>query len=459
MVSDPAIQKFRTTLRGQSYCPGEPGYDATRAIPNAMIDRRPALIVRCSGAGDVIACVQFAQEQDALVSVRGGGHSVAGKSVCDSGLMIDLSAMKGIRVDPKRKMVRAEAGLTLGEFDRETQAFGLATTLGTISKTGISGLTLGAGWGHLHGKYGLALDNLTGLDVVTADGRLLTASATENQDLFWGLRGSGGNLGIVTSLEYQLHEVRTVLAGAVLYPLSFTKEALRFFREWAQTIPDELVIQCASLTFPELGRIFAIAGAYNGDLKKGEDVLKPLRALGKPLLDIFQPMPYVQLQSMFDPWFPPGRLTYVKSNFLKTLNDNAADVISEFLATCHSPHTFAPGIEHWHGAVTRAGVHDTAFPHRTNPFNFMIWSNWEGTENTEKNVRWTRDFWSAMKPCLIESSYGNYVSDEGDESARAAYGVNYDRLAKLKAKYDPANLFRMNHNIAPEKTAQATTAD
>ena len=252
MVSDPAIQKFRTTLRGQSHCPGEPGYDATRAIPNAMIDRRPALIVRCSGAADVIACVQFAREHDELVSVRGGGHSVAGKSVCDAGLMIDLSTMKGIRVDPIRKTVRAEAGLTLGEFDRETQAFGLATTLGTVSKTGISGLTLGAGWGHLHGKYGLALDNLVSLDVVTADGKLLTASATENKDLFWGLRGSGGNLGIVTSLEYQLHEVGTVFAGAVLYPLSFTKETLRFFREWAPTIPDELVIQCASLTFPEL---------------------------------------------------------------------------------------------------------------------------------------------------------------------------------------------------------------
>lgn len=457
MVSLPATEKFRQALRGPSYRPGEPGYEATRVIPNAMIDRRPALIVRASGAADVIACVQFAREQDALLSVRGGGHSVAGKSVCDGGLMIDLSAMKGIRVDPNKKTVRAEAGLTLGEFDRETQAFGLATTLGTVSKTGISGLTLGAGWGHLHGKYGLALDNLISLDVVTADGRVLTASATENEDLFWGLRGSGGNLGVVTSLEYRLHEVGPVLAGGVLYPTSFAKEALRFMHEWAPTIPDELVIQCASLTFPDLGRIFAIAGAYNGDLKKGEEVLKPLRSLGKPLADIFQPMPYVQLQSMFDPFFPPGRLTYVKSNFLSALNDEAADRMTEFLVTCPSPHTFA-GLEHWHGAVTRVGVSDTAFPHRTNPFNFIIWSNWEGAEDSEKNIRWTRDFWNATKPFLIESSYGNYLSDEGEESARAAYGVNYERLAKLKAKYDPTNLFRMNHNIRPT-VALAIPAD
>lgn len=457
MVSEATIQKFRPTLRGPSYCPGEAGYDATRTIPNAMIDRRPALIVRCSGAADVIACVQFAREQNALVAIRGGGHSVAGKSVCDGGLMIDLSAMKGIRVDPARKTARAEAGLTLGEFDRETQAFGLATTLGTISKTGISGLTLGAGWGHLHGKYGLALDNLISLDVVTADGRLLTASTRENPDLFWGLRGSGGNLGVVTSLEYRLHEVGTVFAGGVLYPLAFAKEGLRFFREWATTIPDELVVQCVSLTFPELGRVFAIAGAYHGDLAKGEEVLKPLRSFGRPLLDIFQPMPYVQLQSMFDAFFPPGRMTYVKSGFFKTFNEEAEGTINAFLATCPSPHTFV-GSEHWHGAATRVGSGDTAFPHRTRPFNFMIWSVWEGAENAEKNIRWTREFWNAMKPFLADSSYGNYLSDEGDESAHAAYGANYERLAALKARYDPTNLFRMNHNIRPSGAPKAISA-
>jgi FAD/FMN-containing dehydrogenase len=456
MIPESAVQHLKSSVRGQTFCPGDAAYDAARTIPNAMIDRRPALITRCSGAADVIACVNFAREQDALVSVRGGGHSVAGKSVCDGGLMIDLSAMKGIRVNPAKKTVRAEPGLTLGEFDRETQAFGLATTMGTISKTGISGLTLGAGWGHLHGKYGLALDNLISLDVVTADGRLLTASATDNPDLFWGLRGSGGNLGIVTSLEYQLHDVGPVFAGGVLYPSSFTKQALRFFRDWAPTIPDELVTQVVSLTFPDLGRVFAIAGAYHGDLKKAEEVLQPLRSFGKPLLDIFQPMPYVQLQSMFDPFFPPGRMVYVKSNFFKTLDAEAGEVMDEFLATCPSPHTFA-GSEHWHGELARVSANDTAFPHRDNPFNLIIWSQWEGAENSEKNIRWTREFWNAMKPFLIESSYGNYLSDEGEESARASYGTNYDRLVALKNKYDPTNLFRMNHNIKPAKAVQTVS--
>src|SRR6202521_2304205 len=259
MIPESAMQKFRESLRGQSLCPGEQGYDAARAIPNAMIDRRPAIIARCTGAADVIACVRFAREHDVLVSVRGGGHSVAGKSVCDGGLMIDMSGMKGIRVDPARRTVRAETGLTLGEFDRETQAFGLATTLGVVSKTGIAGLTLGGGWGHLHAKYGLAVDNVIGADVVTADGRLLTANASENADLFWGLRGGSGNFGIVTSLEYCLHEVGPVLGGAVFYPVAKAKEVLQFFRDFADASPDELVIQAGTFT-PDGVAVFAVGG-------------------------------------------------------------------------------------------------------------------------------------------------------------------------------------------------------
>jgi hypothetical protein len=457
MVSESALQNFRSSLRGQSFCSGEQGYDAARTVPNAMINRRPAIIARCVGPADVIACVRFAREHDVLVSVRGGGHSVAGKSVCDGGLMIDLSAMKGIRVDPAKQTARAEAGLTLGEFDRETQAFGLATTMGTVSKTGISGLTLGAGWGHLHAKYGLALDNVISLDVVTADGCLLTANASENEDLFWGLRGSGGNLGIVTSLEYRLHEVGPVLGGAVLYPIPFAKEGLRFFRALADSIPDELVIQCGSLTMPDLGPVFAIVGCYHGDLSEGERVLKPLRSFGKPSGDMFGVLSYVQMQSLFDSFFPPGRLTYVKSNFMHSLSDQAIETTAAYMGTGPSPFSFAPGIEHWHGAATRVGVSETAFPHRQNSFNFMIWSNWEGADNSEKNIRWTREYWSAMKPFLVGSSYGNYVSDEGDEFARAAYGPNYDRLVALKNKHDPTNFLRMNHNIKPQMPPGAGT--
>jgi FAD/FMN-containing dehydrogenase len=449
MISESASHIFRESLRGQTFCPRENGYDPARTVPNAMVDRRPAIIARCAGAADVIACVQFAREHDLLVSIRGGGHSVAGKSVCEGGLMIDLSAMKGIRVDPIRRTVRAEAGLTLGEFDRETQAFGLATTLGTVSKTGISGLTLGAGWGHLHGKYGLALDNVISLDVVTADGRLLTANPSENEELFWGLRGSGGNLGIVTSLEYRLHQVGQVLGGAVFHPVAKAKEMLHFFRDWADKVPDELVIQCASLTMPGAGPVFAVVGCYHGDLSEGEKVLKPLRSFGRPSGDLFGVLSYVQMQSLFDPFFPPGRLTYVKSNFVSSLSDEAIETLAAYTGKSPSPYSFAPALEHWHGAATRVGVADTAFPHRQNSYNLMVWSNWESPSDSEKNIQWTRECWGAMKPFLISSSYGNYVSDEGETIAREAYGANYDRLVALKNKYDPTNFLCMNHNIKP----------
>jgi hypothetical protein len=458
MIPQPVLQKFRESLRGQSFCPGEPGYDAARTIPNAMIDRRPAIIARCTGAADVIACVRFAREHDVLVSVRGGGHSVAGKSVCDGGLMIDLSGMKGIRVDPAKRTVRAETGLTLGEFDRETQAFGLATTLGVVSKTGIAGLTLGGGWGHLHAKYGLAVDNVIGADVVTADGRLLTANASENPDLFWGVRGGGGNFGVVTSLEYRLHEVGPVLGGAVFYPLTKTREVVRFFREFAHSCPDELVIQATPLTTPDGVTVFAIVGCYCGSLSEGEKVLKPLRNIGPPVADLFGTMSYLQMQTMLDPFFPPGRLTYVKSNFLRALSDEALETIAEYAGKSPSPYSFGPFLEHWHGAATRVSPTDTAFPHRQYSYNFFVWSNWENPSESEKNIQWTRACCEAMRPFLAAGSYGNYVSDEGDAFARAAYGPNYDRLVALKNKYDPTNFFRMNHNIKPTQAAPAATS-
>jgi FAD/FMN-containing dehydrogenase len=449
MIPASALQKFRQTLRGQSLCPGELGYDTTRAIPNAMTDRRPTIIARCIGAADVIASVHFAREHDLIVSVRGGGHSVAGKSVCEDGLMIDLSAMKGIRVNPAQRTVRAEPGLTLGEFDRETQAFGLATTLGTVTKTGISGLTLGGGWGHLHAKYGLALDNLSAVDVVTADGRLLAANASKNPDLFWGVRGSSGNLGIVTSLRYQLHEVGPVLGGGIFYPVSKAAEVLRFFREFAEGIPDELVIQAAALTLPDGVPVFAVAACYCGALSEGEKVLKPLRTFAVPVADLLQVRSYLEMQSMFDPFFPPGRLTYVKSSFVRTLNDEVIEILAKYANSRPSPYSFAPALEHWHGAATRVAVTETAFPHRQSSYNFMAWSNWENPSDSEKNIRWTRECSSAMGPYLVAGSYVNYVSDEGETSARAAYGPNYDRLVALKNKYDPTNFFHMNHNIKP----------
>jgi FAD/FMN-containing dehydrogenase len=454
MLAQAAISKFRQSLRGQSFCPGDHGYDLARTIPNAMIDRYPAIIARCAGVADVIECVRFARERDLLVSIRGGGHSVAGKSVCEGGLMIDMSGMKGMGVDPEKKIARAETGLTLGEFDRETQAFGLATTLGVVSKTGIAGLTLGGGWGHLHAKQGLALDNIISADVVTAEGKFLAANAHENEDLFWGVRGGGGNFGVVTSLEYKLYERGPVLAGAVFHPAAKAEEVLRFFRDFSQNIPDELVIQCGSFTTPDNTRVFAIAACYCGDLSEGEKLLMPLRKFGSPLADAISVMSYLQLQSMFDPFFPPGRHTYVKSNFIRELNDDAVRTITDFAGKSPSPYSFAPFVEHWHGAATRIAVAHTAFPHRRHSYNLMFWSNWGNPAEAEENIRWTRMAWNTLQPYLIEGSYVNYVSDEGDSFARAAYGPNYERLVRLKDKYDPTNFFRMNQNIKPNGLAR-----
>lgn len=451
MISDSAVQTFRASLRGQALCPGEPGYDTARTIHNAMIDRRPAIIARCAGAADVIACVRFAREHDLLVSIRGGGHSIAGKAVCDDGLMIDLSGMKGIRVDPVKRTVRAEPGLTLGEFDRETQAFGLATTMGIISRTGISGLTLGGGIGWLVRKYGLACDNVISADVVTADGRLLTASAAENEDLFWGVRGGNGNFGIVTSLEYRLHEVGPVFGGGVLYPVTKTREVLTFYREFTSSCPDELSVQAVTITFPDLGRVVGIGGCYCGSSSEGEKVLRPLRAFGSPVADLFGIMSYVQLQSVFDSFFPPGRHNYTKANFLNGLSDEAIRAFSEY-ATPPSPYT-AGVIEHLHGAVSRVGAAETAFAHRQYPYNFSIWANWTDPADSAKNITWTREFWDAMRPFMASGAYVNYLEEEGDPQARKAYGPNYDRLVALKNTYDPTNFFRMNHNIKPTEAS------
>jgi FAD/FMN-containing dehydrogenase len=449
MVSESALIEFRSSLRGLSLRPNDDGYGTARTIPNAMIDQSPALIVRCTGAADVIACVRFARENDLLVSVRGGGHSVSGKSVCDGALMIDLSAMKGIRVDPVRRTVRAQTGLTLGEFDRETQAFGLATTLGVVPKVGIAGLTLGGGWGQLHGKCGLAVDNVIGADVVTADGSLLTVSATENPDLFWGIRGGSGNFGVVTLLEYRLHEVGPVFGGGIFYPAEHAKQVLHFWREFVSESPDELVTQGGALRLPDGVPVFGIAACYCGSPADGEKLLSPLRAFARPHADMLGPLSYVQIQSMFEPFFPPGRQVYTKSNFLRELTDDAIEAMISFVGTSPSPYTFAPFIEHWNGAATRVPPADTAFPHRDYSWNFLAWSMWDDPSETETNMRWTRECWDAMKSHLVAGSYGNYVSDEGEAIAREAYGCNYDRLVALKNKYDPTNFFRLNHNIKP----------
>ena len=453
MISEAPISKLRTSLRGQLLLPTDSGYDDARRIHNGSIDRRPAAIARCAGTADVVASVRIAREHDLLVSVRGGGHSIAGKAVCDGGLMIDLSAMKGIRVDSIARTARAQPGLVLGEFDRETQAFSLATTMGVVSRTGISGLTLGGGIGWLVRKHGLACDNLISADVVTADGQVLTASATQHEDLFWGLRGAGANFGIVTSLEYRLHELGTIFGGGILFPVEKIRDIARLWRDFTATCPDELATQLVTVTFPELGRVVGIACCYAGLLSEGEKLLKPLRSFGSPAADLLGPMPYIQLQSMFDPFFPPGRHAYTKSNFLKALSDDALDAFCGY-ATAPSP--FNSGVlEHLGGVFARVAPDATAFAHRCYPYNFSIWSNWESAAETETNIRWSRAFWEAMKPFMGAGAYVNYLEDEADPQSREAYGGNYHRLVEVKNKYDPTNFFRMNHNIKPTRSAVA----
>jgi FAD/FMN-containing dehydrogenase len=447
-----AIEQFRTGQRGAHLLRGDDGYDAARKIYNAMIDHRPAMIARCAGVADIIGAVNFARNNGLLVSVRGGGHNVSGNAVCDGGLMIDLSAMKSVRVDPQTRTARAEAGVTWGEFDRETQAFGLATTGGLVSTTGIAGLTLGGGIGWLMGTYGLACDNLISADVVTADGTFLTASKARNEDLFWGLRGGGGNFGVVTSLEFQLHPVGPMLGGIVIHRLDKATEVIKFYDDFTRASPDEVGTFVGFVTSPEGERVMAIFVCYNGDIAIGERVLKPLRAFGPPLADMIGPMSYVQVQRMMDDAFPAGRQNYWKSNFLKGLDTEAVRIIVDRVAKAPSSYS-AVAIEQFSGAVKRVGMNDTAFNHRNARYNLLIVGIWSDPAAKAANVKWVRDLWDAMEPYSSGGVYVNYlgqVADEGAERVKSAYGAEkYARLVALKGKYDPTNLFCLNQNIKP----------
>jgi FAD/FMN-containing dehydrogenase len=448
VLDEGSLTQLKAGLRGSLLLPADDGYDAARRVFNAMIDKRPAVIVRCAGAGDVIQAVKFARARDLLVAVRGGGHSIAGKSVCDGGLLIDLSLMKGMRVDPKRRTAQAQPGLRLGEFDRETQAFGLATTMGVVTDTGIAGLTLGGGIGWLNGKYGLACDNLLSADVVTADGELLTASAKKNEDLFWAVRGGGGNLGVVTSFEYQLHRVGPVFGGLVLHPISKGAEVLRFFDQFSRACPDEVSTVAAVITGPDGGVLAGIAACHCGSLAKGKKALKPLREFGPPAADLIQPRSYIEMQSLMDESWPPfGRMHYWKASFLPVLSEDAIEILVRFSAAMPSPLSFVV-LQQVHGAASRVDPTATAFPHRAEQYSFEILAQWADPADTEKNIRWAREFWEAMQP-FERGVYVNDLGDETDDRIRAAYGVNYDRLAALKAKYDPSNFFRLNQNVRP----------
>ncbi len=449
MLDTAAIAKLREKLCGPLLTRDAPGYDASRKVFNGMVDKYPALIARCANQSDVVACVNFARDQDVLLSVRGGGHNFAGKAVCEDGLMLDFTLMKGITVDPARQVARAQAGLNLGEFDRETQKAGLATTLGVATTTGISGLTLGGGYGYLAGKYALACDNLRRVEIVTADGMIRSCSAEEHPDLFWGLRGAGANFGVATELEYTLHPVRSVLAGVIFHPLG--REILRFYDEFARSAPDELTMIGAAMTGPDGAPAFATVACYCGDPAAGEKVLKPLRTFGAPIADAIQQRPYLEIQSLFDPINPPGRRYYNKAHNISKVDDGTIEAVLHHMSKSPTPNS-SIAFQQLHGAAGRVQQSATAFPHRYDHHVAWVTPIGDDPADDARMIRWARGFWEDLKPFADRAVYVNALEDdleEGERPVREAYGANYDRLRSLKRKYDPSNLFSQNSNIKP----------
>ncbi len=453
--SSASIDELRSRMRGTLLQPADYQYDAARTIWNAMIDRRPALIARCVSASDVIAAFEFGKAENMEITIRGGGHNVAGQCIVDDALMIDLSPMKGIRIDPVNRTARVEPGVVWGEFDQEAQAFGLATVGGTVAHTGVAGLTLGGGFGWLTNKYGMTIDNLLSADVITAEGDLIHASVDENSDLFWGLCGAGANFGIVTSFEYQLHPVGPqILGGMILYPLDQITEVLTFYRDFIQSSPDELTAYAAALTTPDGHQVVAIAICYCGDLEQGDQVVEPLRQIGTPVADLIRPSTYQEQQAILTQASPYGRQNYWKAGLSRTLSDDAIRVIAEFAPQVPSPFTVTV-ITGTAGANTRILPDATAYVHRDAVFNAMLLSSWESSEDSDQNIQWTRDFYHELRPHLTGGVYVNDLDDPADEGKTRlleAYGANYDRLVDLKMKYDPENVFRHNQNIAPQAT-------
>ncbi|MHC4176766.1 MAG: FAD-binding oxidoreductase [Planctomycetota bacterium] len=453
-----AVDALAASLRGDLLTPGAPGYDQARSIWNAMIDRRPGLIVRCAGAADVIRAVNFARTHDLLVAVRGIGHNIAGHAVCDGGIMIDLAGMKSVRIDAPGRRARVEPGVTLGELDNEAQAFALAVPVGINSTTGIAGLTLGGGFGWLSRKYGLTADNLISADVVTAAGELVTASADENPDLFWGIRGGGGNFGVVTSFEFAAHPVGPeVLSGLIVHPFEDAAEILRRYRDFAARAPDELTVWVVMRKAPPLPflpenvhgtEVVVLAALYAGEISEAEAALEPLRALGKPIADVIAPQPFTAFQSAFDPLLTPGFRNYWKSHDFRELSDDALHTMIRFADTLPSDHCEI-FIGQVGGAINRVAADATPYYHRDAEFIMNVHGRWEHAEDDDRCISWCRELFQATEPYASGGVYVNFMTQEEEERVQAAYGKVYLRLVELKDKYDPTNLFRLNQNIRP----------
>jgi FAD/FMN-containing dehydrogenase len=457
-VVDAEFGEHLANLSGTLLTPDTPGYDEARIIWNAMIDRRPGLIVQCANVNDVARAVRFAKAHDLLVGVRGGGHNIAGNAVCDGGLVIDLSPMRSVQVNQTARTARVGAGCTLADVDRTTQGYGLATPLGVSSTTGIAGLTLGGGFGWLSRRLGLTIDNLVSAEVVTAEGDIVRTSARENPDLFWAIRGGGGNFGIVTSFEYQLHPVGPeVLSGLVIHPLDAGRDVLRFCRDFLPTTPEAFVCWCVLRLAPPLpflapewhGKpILALAMCWSGDLAEGERVTAPLRKFGKPLADVVAPNPYADWQTALDPLLTPGFRNYWKSHDFRELSDGLLDVLLEYAGRIPDPNSdilFAQ----LGGAASRVPHDATAYGHRDAQFVLNVHGRWSNPDRDQACIGWARDLFDAAAPFATGGVYVNFMTQEEGDRVRAAYGSNYARLVELKTKYDPTNLFRMNQNIRP----------
>lgn len=458
ILNDTDLEGLKTALRGQFVGPGEAAYDEARTIWNAMIDRRPGAVARCAGAADVVRAVRFARDHDLELSIRAGGHNIAGSAVREGALLIDLTPMKSVRVDPGSKTARVEPGVLLGEFDNEAQAFGLATPLGINSTTGVAGLTLGGGFGWTSRKLGMSVDNLLSVDIVTADGELRRASESENADLFWAVRGGGGNYGIVTSFEFRLHPVGPeVLSGLIFYPQEKAAELLPRYRRVVAEAPDELTCWVVLRKAPPLPflpedvhgtDVIIFAACYTGDMSEGEKAVAPLRAMGEPIADVISPHPFTGWQAAFDPLLTPGARNYWKSHDFTELSEGLTDAVLDYAGRLPSPECEI-FIGHLGGAVNRVAPDATAYPHRDADFIMNVHTRWQDPKQDSECVQWSRDLFEATKPFATGGVYVNFLTEDEAERLSGAYGANLDRLAAIKAKYDPENRFRANQNIAP----------
>jgi FAD/FMN-containing dehydrogenase len=447
-VDEARIDAFASAFHGRLIRPGDACYDKARRIWNASVDRHPGLIARCSGVADVVDAVKFARANDLLVAVRGGGHNVGGRALCDDGIVIDLSAMTGIFVDAERRTVRVQGGATLGDVDRETHLHGLAVPTGVVPRTGIAGLTLGGGVGWLVRKYGLTCDNLLACDVVTSEGRLVTASVEHHADLFWGLRGGGGNFGIVVSFLFRAHPVSTVLGGLILYPRAEADAVIRHYRAFMAAAPEEVTAYAGLISTPEGQPAVGVIACYCGALDEGARVLGKLRRFGRPLVDAIQPMPFPAMQKLIDGSFPDRTFNYWRSTFLTELTDKAIDVIIGHANRMRSPLSSVV-VEFYGGAAGRIAPADTAFAQRQAEYNVGIMAQWTDDAESERHIAWARAMSDALKPHASGGYLLNFLSEENPDAVRAAFGGNLARLRALKAKYDPTNFFSLNQNVTP----------